>query len=129
MGWVELPPFFFAVTERSRDIVLQYSDTAVGSLKEHKFEAYLKDNVTFKEFQEKEAKGNLRYLLIISATKEEMLHIATAVMTGIHNVFPKDDNNNNDPILLKKMKKEESQLSTQKTLLSLEFNGKRKQCG
>ncbi len=50
MGWVESPPFFYAATEMSRDVALQYSDTAVGLLKEHKFKAYLKDNVTFKEF-------------------------------------------------------------------------------
>ncbi len=109
-GWVELPPFFCAATETSRDIALQYSNTAVGSLKEHKFEAYLKGNVTFKEFQEKEAKGNLHYLLevyvddfmllIIPATNEEMLHVAS-----IHDVFLKDNNDNNNPISLKKMKK------------------------
>ncbi len=50
-------------------------------------------------------------LLIIPATKEEMLHVPTAVMMGIHDMFPKDNNNNNNPILLKKMKKGESQLS------------------
>ncbi len=63
MGWIELPSFFCAATETSRDIALQYSDTAVRSLKEHKFQAYLKGNVTFEEFQEKEGKRNLRYLL------------------------------------------------------------------
>jgi hypothetical protein len=121
-GWVESPPFFCSATETSRDFALQYRDTAVGSLKEHKFKAYIKGNVTFEEFQEKEAKGNLRYflkvyvdnlmLLIIPATNEEMLHVATAVMTSIHDVFPKDNNDNNDPIsCLKKMKKGQSQLS------------------
>jgi hypothetical protein len=52
--------------------------------------------------------------LIIPTIREQMIHLATAVMTGIHNVFPEAINKDNDPILLKKMKQGESQLSTQK---------------
>ncbi len=124
---------------RQAKILLCNSNPAVGSLKELKFKAYLKGTVTFKEFQKKETKGNLRYLvefyvdnfmsLIILATKEEMLHIATAVMTGIHDVFPKDGNNNNNPILLKKIKKGESKLSMQKHFLDLNSMAKRNRCG
>jgi hypothetical protein len=40
--------------------------------------------------------------LIIPATKEEFLHLATAVMMGIHNVFPEAKDDNNDSISLKK---------------------------
>jgi hypothetical protein len=65
-------------------------------------------------------------LLNIPATKEEMLHLATAVMMGIHDMFPKDNNDNNNAMLLKNMKKEESQLSMQKTLLRFKFDGKKK---
>jgi hypothetical protein len=68
-------------------------------------------------------------LLIIPTTKEEMLHVATAVMTGIHDVFPKENNNNNDPILLKKMKKGESQLSMQKHFSDSNSMVKRKRYG
>jgi hypothetical protein len=136
MGWVESPPFFCVATKTSRDIAMEYSNTAVGSLNKHKFEAYLKGDVTFEEFQDKESNGTLRYalevfvdnfmLLIIPATKEEMLHVVTAVMTGIHNMFPEAKDNNNDPISLKKMKKGESQLSTRKMLLGFKFNGNKK---
>jgi hypothetical protein len=133
MGWVELLPFFCAGTKTSRDIAMEYSNTAVRSLNKHKFEAYLMGDVTFKEFQEKKSNGTLRYLLkvyvdnfmllIIPATKEEMLHIATAVMTGIHDVFPGAKNENDDPISLQKMKNGESQLSLKKTHLGIEFDG------
>jgi hypothetical protein len=136
MGWVESLPFFCAATKTSRDIAMEYSNTAAGSLNKHKFEAYLKGDVTLKEFQEKESNGTLRYALkvfvdnfmsrIIPATKEEMLHAATAVMMGIHNVFPEAKDNKNDPISLKKMKKGESQLSTRKMLLGFEFDGDKK---
>jgi hypothetical protein len=50
MGWVELRPFFCAATKTSRDIAMEYSNTAVGSLNKHKFMVYLKGDVTFEEF-------------------------------------------------------------------------------
>jgi hypothetical protein len=115
---------------------MEYSNTTIRSLNKHKFEAYLKGDVTFEEFQEKESNGTLRYVhevfvdnfmsLIIPATKERMLHVATAVMAGIHDVFPEAKGNNNDLISLKKMKKGESQLSTRKMLLGFEFDGNKK---
>jgi hypothetical protein len=136
MAWIELPPFFCAATKTSRDIAMEYSNTAVGSLNKHKFKAYLKGDVTFEEFQEKESNRTLCYLLevyvdvfislIIPATKEEMLHIATAVMMGIHDVFPEAEDDNNDPISLKKMKKGESQLSMRKMLLGFDFDSSKK---
>jgi hypothetical protein len=92
--------------------------------------------VIFKEFQEQESNRILQYvlkvyvddfmLLIIPATKEEMLHVAKTVMTGIDDVFPAAADGNNDPISLKKMKKGESQLSTRKMLLGFEFDGDKK---
>jgi hypothetical protein len=136
MGWVELQPFFCAATKTSHDIAMEYSNTAVGSLNKHKFETYLKGDVTFEEFQEKESNGTLHYLLkvyvynfmllIIPATKEEMVHLATAVMTGIYDMFPEAKDNNKDPISLKKMKRGESQLSTRKMLLGFDFDGNKK---
>ncbi len=108
----------------------------VRSLNKHKFEAYLKGDVTFEEFQEKESNGTLCYLLkvyvddfmslIIPATKEEMLHVATTVMSGIQDVFPEAKDDNNNPISFKKLKKGESQLSTRKTLLGFDFDGNKK---
>ncbi len=65
-------------------------------------------------------------LLIITATKEEMVHVATAVMTGINDVFPAAANDNNNPISLKKMKMGESQLSMRKSLLGFDFDGNKK---
>jgi hypothetical protein len=41
-------------------------------------------------------------LLIIPATKEKMLHVATVVMAGIHNIFPEAADDNNNLISLKK---------------------------
>jgi hypothetical protein len=65
-------------------------------------------------------------LLIIPRKWEQMMHVTTAVMKGIHEVFPTNDVDSNDPISLKKMQKRESQLSTRKTLLGFDFDGKAK---
>ncbi len=132
MGWVESPPFFCAATKKSSNIAMEYINTTVGSLHKQKFKAYLTGDVIFEEFQEKESNRTLRYLLevyvddfmllIMPATKEEMLCVATSVMTGIHDVFPEAKNNNNNPISLHKIKKGESQLPMKKMLHRFKFN-------
>ncbi len=40
MGWVDLPPCFCAASETARDIAMEYANTKVGSLPEHKFTHY-----------------------------------------------------------------------------------------
>ena len=36
--------------------------------------------------------------ILISTSREQLEHVATAIMTGIHNVFPADIIDSNDPI-------------------------------
>ncbi len=45
--------------------------------------------------------------LVIPVLQDQLRHVATAVMTGIHDVFPPNGNDSNDPILEKKLLKEE----------------------
>jgi hypothetical protein len=40
--------------------------------------------------------------LVIPISQEHLRHVATAIMTGIHDVFPPDADDSNDPILEKK---------------------------
>ncbi len=61
--------------------------------------------------------------LVIPVSQDQLLHVATAVMMGIHDVFPPDTDDGNDPILEKKLLKDEGQYSTQKTLLGFDFDG------
>jgi hypothetical protein len=61
--------------------------------------------------------------LVIPVLQDQSRHVATAVMTGIHDVFPPNGDNSNDPILEKKLLKEEGRYSTQKTLLGFDFDG------
>eukprot|EP00956_Cyclotella_meneghiniana_P038434 scaffold154479_cov30-Cyclotella_meneghiniana.AAC.1 len=42
------------------------------------------------------------YLAMAIATSQEQIeHVANAVMTGVHDVFPADKNDENDPLSLK----------------------------
>ena len=40
MGWVKSPPYFCAASETAQDIAMDYGDTQIGSLQEHKFTHY-----------------------------------------------------------------------------------------
>ncbi len=64
--------------------------------------------------------------LVISVTREQLRHVANAIMHGIHDVFPPEDDDSNDPISEKKLKKGEGRYETRKTLLGFDFDGKAK---
>jgi hypothetical protein len=64
--------------------------------------------------------------LVISITKNEVVHIGRTVMHGNHDVFPEDGNNSNDPIPEKKLFKNEGRMSMLKTLLGFDFDGEDK---
>ena len=61
--------------------------------------------------------------LVIPVSQEQLRHVATAVMTGIHDVFPKDAIDSNDSISEKKLIKQEGRYATLKMLLGFDFNG------
>jgi hypothetical protein len=42
--------------------------------------------------------------LVIPTSREQLLHVSTGTMMGIHDVFPAEDNGSNDPISEKKLK-------------------------
>ncbi len=64
--------------------------------------------------------------IVIPTSQEHLEHVATAIMTGIHDVFPADIIDSNNPISEKKLLKGEGQYSLFKTLLGFHFDGKRK---
>ena len=62
--------------------------------------------------------------LVIPVSQSQLMHVAVAVMTGIHDVFPaNDEGDGDDPIWEKKIKQLEVQYSTLKTLLGFHFDG------
>jgi len=125
MGWVESPPYFCAATETARDIASDYCDTPVGSLPHHNFAKYVTGAKEFNELPPTSKNGRLFYALevyvddfmsiIIPTSQEHLEHVATAIMTGIHDIFPADIIDSNDPISEKKLLKG-----------GFDFDGKRK---
>jgi hypothetical protein len=61
--------------------------------------------------------------LVIPMPREQLRHISTGMMTGIHNVFPADKNDANNPISEKKLKQLDGEYSTTKTILGFDFGG------
>ncbi len=127
MGWVESPPCFCAATETARDIAKEYIKTPVNSLHDHNFLKYTVGNREYEALPAMPTK-NMGFLymvevyvddfmsLVIPASQDQLRHVATAVMMGIHNMFPPDANDSNNPISERKLIKDEGRYSTQKTL-------------
>ncbi len=139
MGWVELPPYFCMATETVRDIASDYYDTPVGSLLQHKFTRHVMGDKDFQALPiTSPTTTSNRFLyalkvyvddfmsILIPTSQEQLTHVATAVMTGNHDVFPADIVDSNDPISEKKLLKGEGQYALLKTLLGFDFDGQQK---
>jgi len=134
MGWIESPPYFCTASETARDIAVEYCETAVGSLPPHKFldKTCASTGTTTKGQQ----KNGFRYLIevyvddfisfVLAPTTEQLRHVATAVMHGIHDVFPPDDDDERDPISVKKLKQGDGVFATRKCILGFDFDGEEK---
>ncbi len=91
---------------------MQYTDTSIYSLTEHKFEHPSQGYSTMATLPH-QADRPTRHLtevnvdkfmsLVVSYLKSHLCHIAHAAMMGIHDEFPAEVNMKNSPILLKKL--------------------------
>jgi hypothetical protein len=135
-----ITPVLCAATETARDITTKYTNMQGGTLPKHKFEKYVVGDVEYNALPKTSTqKTGFLYMvevyvnnfmsLVIPISQEQLQHVAAAVMTGIHDMFPPDNDDSNDPISKKKMIKEEGQYSTRKTLLGFDFDGSAKPCG
>ena len=61
--------------------------------------------------------------LAIATSQQQLAHVASAVMHGIHDVFPAHSEPEHDPISLKKLQKGDGQWALNKALLGFVFNG------
>lgn len=133
MGWVESPPNFCAASETARDVAAHYTETTLGSLPEHKFAKYAMGNEQVEALPKRVENNEFRYLeevyvddflaLAIALSQEQIQHVATALMMGIHDVFPADDDDENDPMSLKKLKQLDGQFALEKEMLGFDFDG------
>ena len=133
MGWIESPPYFCAASETGRDVAEDYVETPVGSLPPHKFAKHSGHGKDFDALPETSADERLKYMvevfvddfvaLAIPTSRQQLQHVATAVMSGVHDVFPADEVDEEDPLSLKKMLKEESMWALTKDVLGFGFDG------
>ena len=64
--------------------------------------------------------------LVIPVSREQLCHIANAIMHGIHNVFLPDIDDYKDPISEKKIKKGKGLYDIKKMLLGFDFDSNAK---
>jgi len=131
MGWVESPPYFCTASETARDVAVDYIETKLGSLPEHKFEHWAKS--TDGMLNRDGPATTLRYILevyvddfiacIVPTTALQITHVARGILHGIHDVFPPSADDSTDPISTKKLNKGEGTFNTTKCILGFDFDG------
>ncbi len=137
MGWVESPPYFCAASETARDIAMDYANTPVSSLPTHKFMHYTQGDAEAANLPPTVQQRRVFHYcvevyvddfmsMVLPTSQEQLDHVANAIMSGIHDIFPANIVDSNDPISEKKLKQGEGRFSTFKTLLGFDFDGKRK---
>ena len=136
MGWIESPPYFCAASETGRDVAQLYAEAPIGSLPNHKFIAHSLQGEDYNTFHGQDGVQGLKYAievyvddyisLAIPRTKDDLRHVANAVMKGVHDVFPADEEDTNDPISYKKLLKEEAMWALTKDILGFTFDGENK---
>jgi hypothetical protein len=136
MGWVKSPLYFCAASKTARDIATYYCETPVGSLTLHNFVHHVMGSDEFQALPVNTPNGRANgflYVLevyvdnfvsiVLPTSQEQLVHVATAIMSGIHDVFPADLVDSNDPISEKKLLKGEGQYALIKTIPGFKFDG------
>ena len=130
MGWIESPPYFCAASETARDVAVEYCETKIGALPRHKF---LDKTVDANRESGGVDTRKMQYLIevyvddfisfVMAPSEAQLNHVASAVMHGIHDVFPPDAEEERDPISVKKLTKGDGVFSTRKCVLGFDFDG------
>jgi hypothetical protein len=124
-------------TKTARDITSDYCDTPIGSLPCHKFVKHVSGDKEFNALRTTlmaTAPNGFWYALevyvdnfmsiVVPTFREQLEHVAMAVMTSIHNVFPANIVDCDNPILEKKMLRGEGQYLLFKNALGIRFRRK-----
>ena len=62
-------------------------------------------------------------MISFTSLQEQLIHDATAVMMGMHDVFQENELDKNNHLLVKKLCKHDGAWDTQKDILGFQFNG------
>ena len=132
MGWIESPPFFCSASETARDVAAQYSELPLTTLAPHPLLHHTRGSVMAAHLPPK-TDNNFAYLIevymddfigvAIPTSRQQLDHVASAIMTGIHDVFPAADQATHDPISHRKLMGLDGQWATIKDILGLTFDG------
>ena len=134
MGWIESPAYFCAASETSRDVAASYANTPLGSIPSHMF---LADTTTTPRYlllpTTPAPESPFDYLievymddfigLALAQTRQQLDHLASAIMTGIHDVFPPSPTSADDPISHKKRLAGDAAWDVTKDILGITFDG------
>jgi hypothetical protein len=133
MGWVESPPYFCTASETARDVATWYVNSPVGQLPPHPFLNYSTHNGDVQQLPPVVGDNSFHYFvevyvddfipMVIATSQEQVQHVANAVMTGIHDVFPPAQEAEEDSISLKKLRKGDGAFALQKDVLGFVFSG------
>ena len=133
MGWIESPPYFCTASETARDVAAWYAELPIGEQPDHKFLHHTQGHADFANLPHRARIRTLRYMievymddfitLAIPSCQEELNHLASATMTGIHDVFPPAPTPATDPISEKKLDKQEGAWANVKEILGMTFDG------
>ena len=74
MGWVESPPYFCAATETSRDVAMDYSETPINSLPQHKFVKYRIGDPEYDALPESQ-KSNKGYVYMLEVYVDDFMRL------------------------------------------------------
>jgi PAS domain-containing protein len=132
MGWVESPAYFCAASETGRDVASCYAEMELGSLPPHKFTELTQTHDDFKALPHA-TDGNFSYFfeayvddymsLAIATSQQQLNHISSALMHGIHDVFPPHEDPDQDSLSVKKIRKGEGAWALRGDLLGFTANG------
>ena len=134
MGWIKSPPYFCAASNTARNVAEDYVETPIGSIDNHKCVHHAAQGKDFDLLPATStSEKRLNYMvevyvddfisLATPTSREQLVHVANAVMSGIHDVFPADKDDSNDSLSLKQILKLESMWALHKDILGFAFDG------
>ena len=135
MGWIESPPYFCTASETAQDVAAQYAELPLGMRNDHPLLPLTTTHEDYSALPRHRTTNDppLRYMveiymddfidMAIPTCQRDLHHLASATMSGIHDVFPTAEAPADDPISLKKLMKGEGAWANVKDILGMTFDG------